>query len=86
MLGEYAVRIYDQVRGRPLYLVDRTRNFEQVDRIAQAALAKPISEDDVLCEELLNESRDVLANSPVENPIRRTGAEQREVIPFAMER
>ncbi|HTQ40977.1 MAG TPA: glycosyltransferase family 2 protein [Pirellulales bacterium] len=27
MLGEYVVRIYDQVRGRPLYLVDRTVNF-----------------------------------------------------------
>ncbi len=27
MLGEYVVRIYDQVRARPLYLVDRTVNF-----------------------------------------------------------
>jgi len=27
ILGEYVVRIYDQVRGRPLYLVDRTVNF-----------------------------------------------------------
>jgi dolichol-phosphate mannosyltransferase len=27
MLGEYAVRIYDQVRNRPLYLVDRVVNF-----------------------------------------------------------
>ena len=27
MLGEYVVRIYDQVRGRPLYLIDRTVNF-----------------------------------------------------------
>jgi polyisoprenyl-phosphate glycosyltransferase len=27
MLGEYAVRIYDQVRNRPLYLVDRLVNF-----------------------------------------------------------
>ena len=26
MLGEYVVRIYDQVRSRPLYLVDRTVN------------------------------------------------------------
>jgi dolichol-phosphate mannosyltransferase len=26
MLGEYVLRIYDQVRGRPLYLVDRTVN------------------------------------------------------------
>ena len=28
MLGEYVVRIYDQVRARPLYLVDRTVNFQ----------------------------------------------------------
>ena len=28
ILGEYVVRIYDQVRGRPLYLVDRTVNME----------------------------------------------------------
>lgn len=26
ILGEYVIRIYDQVRGRPLYLVDRTVN------------------------------------------------------------
>jgi dolichol-phosphate mannosyltransferase len=28
ILGEYVTRIYDQVRGRPLYLVDRTVNME----------------------------------------------------------
>lgn len=28
MLGEYVARIYDQVRGRPLYLVDRTVNTD----------------------------------------------------------
>lgn len=28
ILGEYVVRIYDQVRGRPLYLLDRTVNME----------------------------------------------------------
>ena len=28
ILGEYVIRIYDQVRGRPLYLVDRTVNME----------------------------------------------------------
>jgi polyisoprenyl-phosphate glycosyltransferase len=27
MLGEYIVRIYDQVRARPFYLIDRTVNF-----------------------------------------------------------
>ena len=28
MLGEYVTRIYDQVRGRPLYLVDRVVSSE----------------------------------------------------------
>jgi len=27
MLGEYVTRIYDQVRGRPVYVVDRKKNF-----------------------------------------------------------
>jgi hypothetical protein len=27
ILGQYVVRIYDHVRGRPLYLVDRTVNI-----------------------------------------------------------
>ena len=27
ILGEYVVRIYDQVRGRPMYVVDRRVNF-----------------------------------------------------------
>ncbi len=31
MLGEYVVRIYDQVRARPLYLVDRTVNIAAED-------------------------------------------------------
>jgi glycosyltransferase involved in cell wall biosynthesis len=30
ILGEYVIRIYDQVRGRPLYLVDRTVNISEV--------------------------------------------------------
>jgi dolichol-phosphate mannosyltransferase len=28
ILGEYVLRIYDQVRGRPLYVVDRTVNLD----------------------------------------------------------
>ena len=34
MLGEYVMRIYDQVRGRPMYLVDRTVNAADVSAIA----------------------------------------------------
>ena len=28
ILGEYVIRIYDQVRGRPMYLIERTHNFD----------------------------------------------------------
>ncbi len=38
MLGHYLLRIYDQVRGRPLYLVDRTVNFAAAE-IRDAELA-----------------------------------------------
>jgi len=31
ILGEYVVRIYDQVRARPLYLVDRTMNIGAIE-------------------------------------------------------
>jgi dolichol-phosphate mannosyltransferase len=32
MLGEYVTRIYDQVRGRPLFVVDRKVNFDVSDQ------------------------------------------------------
>ena len=32
MLGEYVVRIYDQVRARPVFLVDRLVNFPDVSQ------------------------------------------------------
>jgi polyisoprenyl-phosphate glycosyltransferase len=41
MLGEYVVRIYDQVRGRPLYLVDRTVNIGTESTAAAASIQKP---------------------------------------------
>jgi dolichol-phosphate mannosyltransferase len=36
-LGEYVVRIYDQMRARPLYLVERTVNFPDSDSARGAA-------------------------------------------------
>lgn len=42
VLGEYVVRIYDQVRGRPMYLVDRTVNFvieDSCDRMSRPSAA-----------------------------------------------
>ncbi|HKD36694.1 MAG TPA: glycosyltransferase family 2 protein [Pirellulales bacterium] len=40
MLGEYVLRIYDQVRGRPLYLIDRTMNLSENDPPRSAAAAR----------------------------------------------
>ena len=35
ILGEYIIRIYDQVRARPLYVIERRTNFdEQIDQSA----------------------------------------------------
>lgn len=45
VLGEYVVRIYDQVRGRPPYVVDRTVNVDAPPHPAGQAAAQPRSED-----------------------------------------
>lgn len=40
ILGEYVIRIYDQVRGRPLYLIDRTVNIQSdADKVRKEDLA-----------------------------------------------
>lgn len=39
ILGEYVIRIYDQVRGRPIYLVHRTVNLPAADRLPVVPLA-----------------------------------------------
>jgi polyisoprenyl-phosphate glycosyltransferase len=65
MLGEYVLRIYDQVRGRPLYVVDRTVNVANADPSGQTALARrdidSIAVDD--CEQLLAQTADLLGIS-----------------------
>ena len=45
ILGEYVIRIYDQVRGRPLYLIERTRNLATADSApaVPAAAIKPVA-------------------------------------------
>jgi len=53
ILGEYVVRIYDQVRGRPLYLVDRTVN------VASGREAAPSSGGDRQYDSLLSESTEL---------------------------
>jgi dolichol-phosphate mannosyltransferase len=46
MLGEYVVRIYDQVRGRPLYLVDRTVNCVAEQTTTDDAVEKNLKSND----------------------------------------
>lgn len=36
ILGEYVIRIYDQVRARPLYLIDRTVNLDLESHVSTA--------------------------------------------------
>ncbi|MEX0676097.1 MAG: glycosyltransferase family 2 protein [Pirellulales bacterium] len=54
MLGEYVARIYDQVRGRPLYLVDRAVNVTPQNGAAAR------SPKDAAYEQLLRESQDLV--------------------------
>ncbi len=57
MLGEYVARIYDQVRGRPLYLVDRTVG-DQVTAERRSNLAT--ESEDAAYRRLLDESNELL--------------------------
>ncbi|HEY2146285.1 MAG TPA: glycosyltransferase family 2 protein [Pirellulales bacterium] len=63
MLGEYVLRIYDQVRGRPLYLIDRTVNLSDSDPSPPAQAARSsiigIVHDDG-AEQLLAETAELL--------------------------
>ena len=44
VLGEYVIRIYDQVRQRPIYLSDETRNFAGCDKSTANRLDKVLGE------------------------------------------
>ncbi len=56
ILGEYVVRIYDQVRGRPIYLVDRALNVST----QQAGQADQDSAGDAPYQEILNQAMSLL--------------------------
>jgi glycosyltransferase involved in cell wall biosynthesis len=57
MLGEYVIRIYDQVRGRPLFLIDRIESHPA-----------PAADGDAPYHELLATLTDALADSPADSP------------------
>lgn len=63
ILGEYVIRTYDQVRGRPLYLVDRTVN------IAPPPLDWDDQQDDRLFADLLEHASELLGTAaPADTP------------------
>lgn len=66
MLGEYVVRIYDQVRQRPLYLVDRSVNLATSESVATPDTACP-------ADALLSDTQELvrLAASVVEPTVER---------------
>jgi polyisoprenyl-phosphate glycosyltransferase len=59
MLGEYVARIYDQVRGRPTYLVDRAVNLQSSAEPA-ATMVRVAEEQDAAYEQLLADSTELL--------------------------
>jgi len=63
MLGEYVVRIYDQVRARPFYLIDRTVNIATNSRRHSDANPEPDDEQSIPAdphEQLLAETEELL--------------------------
>jgi dolichol-phosphate mannosyltransferase len=81
ILGEYVIRIYDQVRGRPIYLVDRTSNMEPTKTVAlpieQTELADQDTSDTTV-QELLEEAEALLAMATPQRELSAwTGSERR---------
>ena len=59
MLGEYVCRIYDQVRQRPLYLVERSVNTD--GEAATTTRLEQTTTADVACDQLLKETDELLS-------------------------
>lgn len=68
VLGEYVIRIYDQVRGRPQYVVDRKVNFAPDNEIDLAAGDAPYVKLMEEATQLLNEG--IISEENEENPTR----------------
>ena len=58
ILGEYVIRIYDQVRGRPLYLVDRVTNVGHAP--STAANVRPRDMNDQAYDDLMAQTTALL--------------------------
>jgi len=59
ILGEYVIRIYDQVRGRPLFVIDRKVNFSSPSEDRPMAVGNALA-GNVLCENLLDQAAKAL--------------------------
>jgi hypothetical protein len=78
ILGEYVVRIYDQVRRRPMYLVDRVVNVPQSSWPGAPLVSRNADDayDDMLDDaEQLVEMADLSASGPVDRSSSSPGAE-----------
>jgi dolichol-phosphate mannosyltransferase len=80
ILGEYVTRIYDQVRGRPLYLIARSRNDSNA-----------ITSEEMQCESVLTEARALVDLRKAFNADESTvdawnGTDRREIEPSRKER
>jgi glycosyltransferase involved in cell wall biosynthesis len=61
ILGEYVVRIYDQVRGRPIYVVDRTVNGAQPKAEPTTEPQDAHADEEATVAELLEQATALLA-------------------------
>lgn len=75
ILGEYLARIYDQVRDRPLYVVERAVNLAEEDergpgsnaeqKTGPGARTRPLEELDARCNQLLDRADDLLIDAEI---------------------
>jgi polyisoprenyl-phosphate glycosyltransferase len=89
MLGEYVLRIYDQVRGRPLYLIDRTVNVTATDANRRSKTAVLDSDSADSYEQVLHQATELLEmgaqierkptvkSAPTRQKSKRTGRRER---------
>jgi dolichol-phosphate mannosyltransferase len=72
ILGEYVTRIYDQVRGRPQYIVDRACNIktERTPEPMTRELGDVLEDEDAAYVELMEEASELLREGTILNSTR----------------